>query len=699
MNIDIKKLWASAKSPLVKKNDAIIKPFHRYYNNRGLVFPEQYFGIGSRINFNEDDRILKIFPIFKCDFLAHVKIQEIFNLFSSETAWVGDLVEKYHEYLVAVQTLELNHDGTAKRDKSGSKIRRVYGDLKSGSIVFVGVDPNGLNEVLVGEGIETVLSVQNHFPAKLALSAVNTHGLKRFNIPENYPMFHFLQDNDDAGQLSCQNQIKLAEVYSRSIKVSSSCIENDFNDALLSGGKDAIQKSLETTISYSPRDASCDDQGDCDLKTMPPVDILPKCLSDLLVDCSEHYENPVFDKMAFSAILSAASFSVQHLFDVSCSAHSSGLNNFFVVVAGSGAGKTYISKIFYGPLNNDQEENINEVFNEKSKDALDKIQGLIKVENDCTVEALQNKLCSEGKTLVLMNDEAGVVTAGYSMRDAKVNSAAFFNRLWDGSSYNFSRVGRSGYIHSSNRVSMFLGIQPNIWRLFADDQTKGQGLFSRCLITYCPWFVSDKYCEKALVNAGLSSYDAYEKRVRYLSNLQRTKRSIGVSSSGIKIIKNWYEKTLAPKVKTPDSIWFSEKEFIFKCQSHAYRLAAVFEVFQNIDAVEVSEESVQIAIKCMEYFILERFQQDHLRESKGLRSLKSKLKHKGLKVFSRTWIDKASVKRQKESTASFLDSMGSAIEGIDLPFGFSEEIDLKGTKHYPAKGYMLKTSNHNHLNS
>jgi hypothetical protein len=98
------------------------------------------------------------------------------------------------------------------------------------------------------------------------------------------------------------------------------------------------------------------------------------------------------------------------------------------------------------------------------------------------VKALQNDWPSQG----LFSDEGGRFLGGYAMSsDNQLATAAGLSNLWDGKPVDRTRSGDGNVTLYGRRLSMHLMIQPPIAAaLFGSELLQGQGLLSRCLVSW-----------------------------------------------------------------------------------------------------------------------------------------------------------------------------------------------------------------------
>lgn len=97
--------------------------------------------------------------------------------------------------------------------------------------------------MIVGEGIETLLSLAQIMPDMPLAAATSSAHLAAFLFPPLLRRLYIAQDNDDAGRLATANLAERANEHN--IKVIPLVPKGgDFNDDLLDGGADALAAQI-----------------------------------------------------------------------------------------------------------------------------------------------------------------------------------------------------------------------------------------------------------------------------------------------------------------------------------------------------------------------------------------------------------------------------------------------------------------------
>ena len=128
--------------------------------------------------------------------------------------------------------------------------RKALGRIFGHAVRFGAVPADGLASLVVGEGIETVLSLITAVPEIGAAAALSAGSLGAFAPPPGVARIVIARDNDEDGALAAE---RLARRCARAGVGATVIVPigNDFNDDLISLGTPALRARLSTLIRFA----------------------------------------------------------------------------------------------------------------------------------------------------------------------------------------------------------------------------------------------------------------------------------------------------------------------------------------------------------------------------------------------------------------------------------------------------------------
>ncbi len=147
--------------------------------------------------------------------------------------------------ITGVQRTYLARDGSAKAPLAAP--RKALGRIAGNAVRFG--DPGEV--MIIGEGVETVLSLRAIMPIIPIASALSAQNLGVFRLPSSLKRLYIAADRDEAGMGAAGRlrQRAIAEGVDAAVLLP---IFNDFNDDLLHIGRDAMAASL--AVQLHPQD-------------------------------------------------------------------------------------------------------------------------------------------------------------------------------------------------------------------------------------------------------------------------------------------------------------------------------------------------------------------------------------------------------------------------------------------------------------
>ena len=128
--------------------------------------------------------------------------------------------------------------------------RKALGRIFGHAVRFGAVPADGLASLVVGEGIETVLSLITAVPEIGAAAALSAGSLGAFAPPPGVARIVIARDNDEDGALAAE---RLARRCARAGVAATVIVPigNDFNDDLISLGAPALRARLAPLIRFA----------------------------------------------------------------------------------------------------------------------------------------------------------------------------------------------------------------------------------------------------------------------------------------------------------------------------------------------------------------------------------------------------------------------------------------------------------------
>ena len=229
--------------------------------------------------------------------------------------------------------------------------------------------------------------------------------------------------------------------------------------------------------------------------------------------------------------------------------------------------------------------------------------------SDITPTALCGELEGNTCSAVLHSNEAADLMRGRTM-----GNLPLLNRLWDGQTIALDRRDkkRSAFI-SGARLSISFAVQPDSFKAMSqgkEEHARHSGFLARTLLSFPTSTAGSRaVCEWGNTSDLHRSLAAFQQRVRSLLERSFARHSQGLARQILTFdddarhlwvrFFNEVETQLKPEV----GAWHSVKDFAAKAAEHAARLAAVFEVFQDDKATEISAESISAAIKIVRWHL------------------------------------------------------------------------------------------------
>lgn len=235
--------------------------------------------------------------------------------------------------------------------------------------------------------------------------------------------------------------------------------------------------------------------------------------------------------------------------------------------------------------------------------------------NDWTLEGLIKDMHGGQPSFALLTDEGGQIFGGHSMKaENRVATVAGLSKLWDGSHIDRCRASDPERIEVRNRrLSSHIMIQPELCGdLLKDAKIRGQGMFSRMLISYPTSTCGTRFFQDENPDA---TKDLEEFKDFLLSVLrcplpiiEGTRNELDppaleMDDEAERLWIEYFNETeaeLAPGGKFAD-----HKDWVSKSGEHAGRIAAVLTLIEDPDATSIPVGRMFDAIELTRYYLSE----------------------------------------------------------------------------------------------
>jgi len=215
-------------------------------------------------------------------------------------------------------------------------------------------------------------------------------------------------------------------------------------------------------------------------------------------------------------------------------------------------------------------------------------------------------------SLGLFSDEAGKFLGGHGMqKDAQMETFGGLNKLWDGAPIKRTQVQEGVYTLRGRRMALHLMMQPKVAEgLLGNDLAIGSGFLPRCLICEplstmgTRLSKNEKQDQFALVGFAARLMDILETPMPVLEDGQTLQPRFLALSKGARQLLIKYsddvEVELAPKGKLTHISGAASK-----AAEQAARIAGVLTLWADLNAKEVTANTMQDAITLAQFYVSE----------------------------------------------------------------------------------------------
>lgn len=230
-----------------------------------------------------------------------------------------------------------------------------------------------------------------------------------------------------------------------------------------------------------------------------------------------------------------------------------------------------------------------------------------------TYEGLTRAFKEGRPALGIFADEGGQFLGGNAMNsDNRLKTLAALNSLWGGDPIKRTRQGDGSYTLAGRRLSIHLMIQPVVAKVFmADPQTVDTGFLPRFLITH-PVSTIGTRLQAEVRGDSFFGMGAFECRLSTIldTKLPMDERTLELKprllalSADAKQMLSAYSDEVELK-QGPDQPYRNITGFASKSAEQAARLAGVMTLWDDLQAREVTAETMQNCITLARYYLVE----------------------------------------------------------------------------------------------
>lgn len=237
-----------------------------------------------------------------------------------------------------------------------------------------------------------------------------------------------------------------------------------------------------------------------------------------------------------------------------------------------------------------------------------------RVVSDATLEGLYRHMETSDPSVGLFSDEGGTFIGGFSMKsDNRVKAVSAFSNFWDGKQVDRVRSGEGTSSIFGRRLSMHLMAQPEVTaHLTQDDLAIGQGFLPRFLICQPESRIGFRPLADQTESSRIATLAGGKRLTEILTTVPTTEADdqrqlkpplLLLSEAAKDQLQAYY--AFVEESQRPGGRYSTVTGFASKSCEQAARIAAVLTLWENLEAGEVSEETMGNAITLANYYLEE----------------------------------------------------------------------------------------------
>ena len=209
--------------------------------------------------------------------------------------------------------------------------------------------------------------------------------------------------------------------------------------------------------------------------------------------------------------------------------------------------------------------------------------------------------------------------------DNKLETAAGFNSLWDGTPIKRIRAGDGSSFMPGRRVSMHVMVQPDVAiELLSDRMLEDTGFLARSLITFPESTQGKRFYREVAEKTGIDLL-AYKQRLSEILSAPLNLREGSYNELEPKTLtlstdarKVWIKFDTKTEEQRGSNGYFSTIAGLAnKLPEHAARLAAVLTLYEDIKASEITDLHMEAGIELVQYYAQEALRMKDINATDG----------------------------------------------------------------------------------
>lgn len=231
-----------------------------------------------------------------------------------------------------------------------------------------------------------------------------------------------------------------------------------------------------------------------------------------------------------------------------------------------------------------------------------------------TYQGLHKYLETGYPSVGLFSSEGGQFVGGHAMKeDNKMETAAGFNSMWDGTPLKRIRSGDGSSFLHGKRMAMHVMMQPDVaLKLMSDRTLEDMGLTARMLVTF-PRSTQGTRIWKEIAPETQAALSEYTNKLKGILNKplplkedSRNELEPKTLHLSLEAKDIWIEYDRAiEKERAPNAYFSTIAGLANKLPEHAARLAGVLALYEDIETYEIKEIHMEAGIELVQYYAQE----------------------------------------------------------------------------------------------
>lgn len=327
-------------------------------------------------------------------------------------------------------------------------------------------------------------------------------------------------------------------------------------------------------------------------------------LADVVQELAEAIQAPV--ELVFGVALAAIALPAQALVMVNIDGRVFPPSLFVLIIGESGMRKSETAKHLCRPIRDIEKQLFDSEQKEKSNTSDYHTKNPFYLTSDATAEGLTKSFLIGQKTQALFCAEGAVFTGGYSMRENQLSTLGTLSSLWDGDDIRRRRSTRGEDVFLTGvRLSLCLQLQPCIFaKTMTDSVFRSQGFMGRVLLSKPQTLRGSRFYNQVNFEE-LVHLPNFQNRLAallkcgYFEPLKP--RSIKLSSEAHDCYVDFYNQV--ERHQLPGGKYEPVLEVASKSAENAARIAAVFQIWSDPDALCIGRQCMEDGMFLAQYYL------------------------------------------------------------------------------------------------